>query len=131
MTEKLVGLAHIGINISDAEVSKDFYLNKLNFTLKAEECLPNGLRLIFVDAGSCQLELVCPPGGAGKIPTGVVNHIAIECKHIEQWVEDLKAKGVVFESDKIGVMPDLLGGVKNIFFAGPDGERFEFFEYLS
>ena len=68
MTEKLIGLAHIGIHISDAEVSKDFYLNKLNFTLKAEEDLPNGTKLIFVDAGSCQLELICPPGGAGKLP---------------------------------------------------------------
>ncbi len=131
MTEKLIGLAHIGIHISDAEVSKDFYLNKLNFTLKAEETLPNGTKLIFVDAGSCQLELICPPGGAGKIPAGVVNHIAIECKHIEQWVADLKANGVAFESDAIGEMPGLLGGVKNIFFCGPDGERFEFFEYLS
>lgn len=130
MAEKLIGLAHIGILASDAEVSKDFYLNKLKFVLKAEAELPNGTKLIFCDAGSCQIELVCPPVPAKK-PEGVVSHIAIECENIEQWVEDLKAQGVPFESDKIGVMAELLGGAKNIFLTGPDGERIELWEYTS
>ena len=129
MAEKLIGLAHIGIRIKDAEVSKDFYMNKLNFDLKAD--IDNGgTRLLFLDAGSCQLELICPPGGAEPREAGVIDHIAIECKHIEQWVEDCKARGVEFISE-IATMPGLLGGVKNVFFVGPDGERIEFFEYLS
>ena len=61
MADKLIGLAHIGILASNAEVSKDFYLNTLRFDLKAEHVLPNGTKLIFCDAGSCQIELVCPP----------------------------------------------------------------------
>ena len=28
-------------------------------------------------------------------------------------------------------MPNLLDGVKNIFFCGPDGERIEFFDYVN
>jgi catechol 2,3-dioxygenase-like lactoylglutathione lyase family enzyme len=130
MAEKLIGLAHIGILVADAEVSKDFYLNTLRFDLKAECELPNGTKLVFCDAGSCQIELVCPPVPANK-PEGVVSHIAIECNNIEGWVEELKAKGVKFESDKIGVMADLLGGAKNIFLTGPDGERIELWEYTS
>ena len=128
--EKLIGLAHIGILVTDAEASKDFYLNTLHFDLKAENVLPNGTKLIFCDAGSCQIELVCPPVPAQK-PEGVVSHIAIECKNIEAWVEELKQKGVKFESEHIGVMENLLGGAKNIFLNGPDGERIELWEYLN
>ena len=128
--EKLIGLAHIGIYVADAEVSKDFYLNTLRFDFKAENVLPNGTKLIFCDAGTCQIELICPPVPK-KNPEGVVSHIAIECKNIEKWVEELKAKGVYFESDSVNVMDSLLGGAKNIFLNGPDGERIELWEYLS
>jgi len=130
MSEKLLGLAHIGILVSDADVSKDFYLNTLRFDLKAEHVLPNGTRLVFCDAGSCQIELVCPANPVAK-PEGVVSHIAIECSNIEGWVEELKAKGVRFETGKISVMAELLGGAKNVFINGPDGERIELWEYTS
>ena len=129
MSEKLTGLAHIGIYASNAEVSKDFYLNTLRFDLKEDYTMPNGTRLIFCDAGSCQIELVCKPEPKA-MPEGVVSHIAIECEDIEGWVEELRAKGVPFESDSIGVMADLLGGAKNIFLAGPDGERIELWQYI-
>ncbi|MBR6786897.1 MAG: VOC family protein [Clostridia bacterium] len=128
--ERLLGLAHIGVYVADAEVSKDFYLNKLHFTLKAEQVLPNGTQLIFCDAGSCQIELICPPTPVDR-PEGVVSHIAIACNHIEEWVEALRTQGVQFESDKVQVMDQLLGGAKNIFLRGPDGERIELWEYLN
>lgn len=130
MADKLMGLAHIGILVSDAEASKDFYLNTLHFDLKEDYTLPNGTRLIFCDAGSCQIELICRANHDPK-PEGVVSHIAIECRNIEGWVEELSAKGVRFESDTITVMDQLLGGAKNIFLQGPDGERIELWEYLS
>lgn len=130
MARKLTGLAHIGILVSDVEASKDFYLNTLRFDLKAEHELPSGVKLVFCDAGSCQIELVWMPDHVSK-PEGVVSHIAIECDDIEGWVEELRAKGVKFESDTIGVMSNLLGGAKNIFLAGPDGERIELWEYIN
>ena len=46
-------------------------------------------------------------------------------------LKKLKAQGVQFLSDEVKVAPSLLDGVKNIFFVGPDGERFEFFEYYN
>lgn len=130
MAEKLLGLAHIGIRVTDEEKSKDFYLNTLHFELKAENVLPNGTKIIFCDAGSCQLELICPVKPSQR-PEGVVSHIAIECKNIEGWVEELKEKGVKFESDEIGVIPNLMGGAKNIFLQGPGGERIELWEYMA
>lgn len=129
MNNKLLGLAHIGVYVADAEKSKDFYLNTLRFDLKAENELPNGVKLIFCDAGTCQIELICPPVSMRR-PEGVVSHIAIECKNIEAWVEELRAKGVKFESEQVNVMDGLLGGAKNIFLNGPDGERIELWEYL-
>ena len=130
MARKLSGLAHIGILVTDMEKSKDFYLNTLRFDFKAEHELPNGVKLFFCDAGSCQIELVQMPDPAAK-PEGVVSHIAIECSNIEAWVEELKAKGVKFETENINEMPGLLGGAKNIFLDGPDGERIELWEYTS
>ena len=129
MNNKLFGLAHIGVYVADAEKSKDFYLNTLRFDLKAENELPNGVKLIFCDAGTCQIELICPPAPMQR-PEGVVSHIAIECENIEAWVEELRAKGVKFESEQVNVMDGLLGGAKNIFMNGPDGERIELWEYL-
>ena len=43
-------------------------------------------------------------------------------------IECLKEQGVEFESD-VNYSSVIHGGVKNIFFRGPDGERIEFFEY--
>lgn len=126
---KLINLAHIGIRVKDAEVSKDFYLNTLNFDLKAD--IDNGgTRLIFLDAGSCQLELICPPGGAEPREAGVIDHIAIECDNIEAWYDELKAKNCNIISD-LACIPNLLGGAKNFFMTGPDGERIEIWEYTS
>lgn len=130
MPEKLHGLAHIGIYAADAEASKDFYLNTLRFELKAEHALPNGTKLIFCDSGDCRIELICPPVPAER-PEGVVSHIAIECDHIEDWVKELRGKGVCFESETVSEMPGLLGGAKNIFLRGPDGERIELWEYTA
>ena len=96
MNNKLLGLAHIGVYVADAEKSKDFYLNTLRFDLKAENELPNGVKLIFCDAGTCQIELICPPAPMQR-PEGVVSHIAIECENIEAWVEELRAKCVTGE----------------------------------
>jgi len=128
--EKLLGLAHIGVYVTDSERSKDFYLNTLRFDLKAEHTLPGGTRLVFCDAGSCQIELICPPTPVQK-PEGVVSHIAIECRQIEKWVEELREKGVVFESERVNTMDGLLGGAKNIFLRGPDDERIELWEYMT
>ena len=126
---KLTGLAHIGIFVKDAEISKDFYMNTLNFELKAD--IDNGgTRLIFLDAGSCQLELICPPGGAAAREAGVVDHICIECDNIKEWYDDLKAKNANFVTE-LSYLPNLLGGCANFFITGPDGERLEIWEYTS
>ena len=125
---RLLGLAHIGIMVKDAEVSMDFYMNKLGFELQAvQEMGPT--KLVFLNAGTCQIELVQKPDLEPRQP-GPVDHIAIEVEDIEPLMERLKAQGVRFETETFSFAKDLLGGVRNVFFRGPDDERIEFFDYM-
>ena len=127
MSDYLVkGLAHIGIMTDDAKGCAQFYIDNLDFrpfysyqlgdlVLEFVEC--GGMVLEFVQAGACD-------------HAGVVNHIAIEVQGIEKLVEELRAKGIVFETEEIAKMPSFFpDGVKNIFFTGPAGERVELFDY--
>ena len=126
---KITGLAHIGIKVRDMAASLKFYTEVLGFEKTGEQMFGTS-HLAFLNIGTCILELI--QGAQYEERTaGQVDHIAVEVKGIETLVEKLKAQGVQFLSDEVNVAPSLLDGVKNIFFVGPDGERFEFFEYYN
>lgn len=126
---KMLGLAHIGIMVTDMDKSIDFYQNVVGLELMNVEHLGD-TTLAFLKVGSCILELVGRAGAESR-PAGVVDHIAIETRNTKAVVEALKAKGVQFETAEVGFNDELMGGIANIFFAGPDGERIELFEYLN
>jgi len=120
---KILGLAHIGIFVKDIDKSIDFY-KRLGFTLDNEE--KPSIRLAFMSAGSCLIELV----EKSDIPTrsaGVVDHIAVTVDDIEAAIANARAQGIQIDA-AVNTM-NILGGIKNVFFEGPDGERLEFFEY--
>jgi len=124
MKTNILGLAHIGIYVKDINKSIDFY-KRLGFTLDNEEQTPSGTQLAFLSAGTCLIELI---GVNEEGIAGVVNHIAMTVDNIEQAVVTAKANGIDIDASLIMDVP-ILGGIKNVFFAGPDGERLEFFEY--
>ena len=126
---KITGLAHIGIKVKDMDASLRFYTEVLGFELTHKQQSGTTI-LAFLNIGTCLLELIQSAVYEERTP-GQVDHIAVEVKGIEALVDDLRAKGVHFLADEINVAPGLLDGVKNIFFTGPDGERFEFFEYYN
>ncbi|MBQ8952854.1 MAG: VOC family protein [Clostridia bacterium] len=126
---KITGLAHIGVKVKDIDASIKFYTEVLGFELTHKQKSGTSI-LAFLNIGTCLLELIQSAVYEERTP-GQVDHIAVEVKGIEALVEDLRAKGVHFLADEINVAPGLLDGVKNIFFTGPDGERFEFFEYYN
>ena len=126
---KITGLAHIGIKVKDMEESIKFYTEVLGFELTSQQQLGTS-HLAFLNIGTCLLELI-QSAVYEERTAGQVDHIAVEVKGIEALVEKLKAQGVKFLSDNVNVAPTLLDGVKNIFFVGPNGERFEFFEYYN
>jgi len=121
---KITGLAHVGIFVREINKSINFY-KRLGFTLDKEE--KTTVKLAFLSAGNCLIELV----EKKDIPVrdvGVIDHIAMVVDDIGAAIENAKAQGIDVDASKINSL-DILGGVKNIFFEGPDGERLEFFEY--
>ena len=122
---KITGLAHIGIFVKDIDKSIDFY-QKLGFTLDKEE--KPSIRLAFMSAGSCLIELVEKTDIPART-AGVVDHIALQVDDIDAAISNAQAVGINIDATLINEMK-ILGGIKNVFFEGPDGERLEFFEYL-
>ena len=125
-TGKITGLAHIGVFVKDIDKSIDFY-KRLGFTLDKEE--KPSIRLAFLSAGSCLIELVERKDLSPR-EAGVVDHVAVVVDDISAAIDNAIAQGINIDPAQINQL-DILGGVKNIFFDGPDGERLEFFEYLS
>ena len=115
------GLSHIGIFVTDMERSVDFY-KRLGFTLDNEANIH--VKLAFMSAGTCLIELIEQKDLSR--PAGVIDHIAMEVDDIEAAVAQAKANGIMIDAEINSV--DILGGIKNVFFQGPDGERLEFFE---
>ena len=118
----ITGLSHIGIYVNSMEDSIDFY-ERLGFNLDREEDI--GVRLAFLSAGSCIIELIEKPH---ERSAGIVDHIALTVSDIEAAVAAAVKKGIEIDAGAIkGV--SVMGGVRNVFFHGPNGERLEFFQY--
>ena len=124
---KLIGLAHIGVMVKDIDASLDFYTNTLGFEIQSVQDLGR-TKLVFLQAGTCVIELV-PVNETEDRQAGPVDHICLEVEDIGPFVERLKAKGVKLEKETYSDV-GLFGGIRNIFFRGPDDERIEFFDYL-
>ncbi len=123
---KVTGLAHIGVKVKDIEASKKFYTELLGFQIDDENDLGR-VKLAFLSNGNCLIELI----SADSVPSepGQIDHICVEVEGIDELVAELKGKGIAFDGD-VSYSAAIRGGIKNIFFKGPDGERIEFFDYM-
>ena len=130
MAKGLTGLAHIGVRVSDMQRSLEFYVNDLGMELTNKYERAGGTILAFVQAGTCILELIYSPKVDVKaLSAGQVDHVCFECDDIASYMARLEGKVELITP--IGEMPDIMGGAKNVFFQGPDGERIELFEFTS
>lgn len=128
MKGKVQGLHHIGIKVKNAEASAKFYQELLEFELTND--FRNGeSHLMFLRAGSCVLELI-ERKDIAPLPAGHIDHVALTVENIEKMVERLREHNVEFVTPEIGYAHWIFGGVKNVFFLGPDGERIELFEVV-
>lgn len=129
----LEGLAHIAVYTDDIEKSIEFYEDILCFECADRYELNRAdgvLKIAFIVMGDVVIELLQPPTGTqGMSRNGVCQHIAIQVTGIDEIVESMKELGVEFETAEAGLIPEMFGGSKSIFFAGPSGERLELFEY--
>ena len=123
-------LEHVGVMVSDMEVSVDFYQNVLGLDLLDRFAANETTELAFLgDSASGQVivELIC--GKDNHFPNeGKVHHIAFTVDDIEAEIERLKELKVVFTNDSISTLPN---GSRYIFFKGPDGESLELFQHQS
>ncbi len=107
--------------VSDQERAKDFYVNKLGFTLKVEQQMGPDFRWVEVapDGAETSISLARPfPGMEGAVgrPTGMI----FDSRNVQQLYETLKARGVNFTQVPT---PQPWGGVE-AQFADPDGNVF-------
>lgn len=123
---------HVGLMVSDIEVSKRFYCDVLGFQVDYENTLGSAgeVKLAFLSNGTSAIELVQRPGYQ-KRANGPVDHLAFRVTGIEAVKARLSANGVVFEQEKPNYAAHMFeNGQYWIFFAGPDGERLELNERL-
>ena len=120
---------HIAIIVSDYEVSKDFYVNKLGFQIVRENFRPerNDWKLDLKINETTELEIFGvknPPARVTRPEAAGLRHLAFFTDNIEETVSELKEKGIVTEPIRV----DEFSGEKFTFFADPDGLPIELHE---
>lgn len=129
----LTGLAHIALYTKDLEVSLAFYgmLGGVVFD-QADVKKPAGTNHIkLVQMPGFVLEIIEPHDGSPVTAEGgLFPHIALEVDDVDAAVAELKALGInTFRTAEPNSMP-IFGGIRNIFFYGPDGELLELLQHL-
>lgn len=120
---------HIAIIVSDYEVSKDFYVNKLEFQIVRENFRPerNDWKLDLKINEITELEIFGvknPPARVTRPEAAGLRHLSFFTDNIEETVAELKEKGIVTEPIRV----DEFSGKKFTFFADPDGLPIELHE---
>ncbi|WP_456277520.1 SMU1112c/YaeR family gloxylase I-like metalloprotein [Bacillus sp. AK128] len=120
---------HVAIICSDYTQSKDFYVNKLGFTILNEthRAERDSYKLDLIVGDTYQIELFSfdnPPQRPSYPEAVGLRHLAFEVENIEAAVNELKAKGIVLEPIRV----DELTGKRFTFFEDPDHLRLEIYE---
>jgi lactoylglutathione lyase len=117
---------HVGINVSDMEKSLRFYGDIFGFKVRRRSKLADTVELAFMaHPGEPDFEIELIAGPVMEHDEGKVNHLAFRVSNMEETVQQLREKGVQFDTPEPRTV---LGDVKIIFFKGPDGEKLELVE---
>lgn len=120
---------HIAIIVSDYARSKDFYVNKLGFTVIRENFRPekNDWKLDLRVNETTELEIFGvsnPPKRVTRPEAAGLRHLAFYTEDIEKTVAELKGMGIEVEPIRV----DEFTGTRFTFFADPDGLPLELHE---
>ena len=120
---------HIAIIVSDYARSKDFYVNKLGFTVIRENFRPekNDWKLDLRVNETTELEIFGvsnPPKRVTRQEAAGLRHLAFYTEDIEKTVAELKGMGIEVEPIRV----DEFTGTRFTFFADPDGLPLELHE---
>lgn len=127
-------LAHIAIYTTDLERSIAFYETLGgSCAMRGEVQKPTGVnQLAMISLMDFQIELIQPGDGTAVTQAGgLIPHFAIEVEDLPLVVNTMRAIGIgEFCTEQPNVMPELFGGLQNIFFRGPSGEMIELVEHF-
>ncbi|MBS5149522.1 MAG: VOC family protein [Butyricicoccus pullicaecorum] len=128
------GLAHIAVYTTDLACSIRFY-EALGgtCTMRGEVQKKTGVnQLAMIHLLDFEIELIEPRDGTVVTTEGgVIPHFAIEVENLPLVVDSMRAMGIdTFCTEQQNVMPELFGGLQNIFFRGPSGEMIELIEHF-
>ena len=125
----LSAIHHVAIIVSDYEASKEFYVNKLGFSIIRENYRPErkdwklDLRL----SDSVELEIFAeenPPKRVNRPEACGLRHLAFQVDCVKETVNELAARGIVCEPVRV----DTYTGKRMTFFFDPDGLPLELHE---
>lgn len=125
----LSAIHHIAIIVSDYPRSKDFYVNKLGFSMIRENYRPDKgdwkLDLRINDDTELEIFSVAnPPARVTHPEAAGLRHLAFRVENIEKTAAELEALGIPVEPIRM----DDYSGRKFTFFADPDGLPLELHE---
>ncbi len=125
----LSAIHHIAIIVSDYAVSRDFYVNKLGFSVIRENYREDkkDWKLDLQVNPTTELEIFAPENPPKRLsyPEACgLRHLAFATENIEETVRELQSKGIECEP----IRTDTFTGRKMTFFADPDGLPLELHE---
>lgn len=130
----LSAIHHVAIIVSDYQASKDFYVNKLGFSIIRENYRPERndwkLDLRLGEAGDLnpiELEIfgvVNPPKRISHPEACGLRHLAFKVDDVEDTVKELEKLDIECEPIRV----DTFTGKKMTFFRDPDGLPLELHE---
>ncbi len=125
---KLSAIHHIAIIVSDYDVSKNFYVNKLGFDVIRENYREarNDWKLD-LKCGDIELEIFGesdPPKRVSRPEACGLRHLAFRVESVEETVKALETLGIICEP----IRTDDYNGKRMTFFSDPDGLPLELHE---
>jgi catechol 2,3-dioxygenase-like lactoylglutathione lyase family enzyme len=110
---KPLSVHHVSVNVSDPEVSIEFYTDVLGGTVRDDR--PDfGIGGAWIDLGTTQVHLI-----ETEVPPNLGQHFAVLVDDVDEAVRDLRTKGLEVEDARI-VGPD-----RQTFIDDPDGNAIE------
>mgnify|MGYP003582919321 FL=1 len=120
---------HVAIICSNYELSKDFYVNKLGFSILAEvyRAERKSWKLDLAVNGIYQIELFSfenPPQRPSRPEAQGLRHLAFEVDDVKEVAKVLNERGIGTEPIRV----DEYTGKQFTFFTDPDGLPLEIYE---
>ena len=111
---------HVAVIVSNFEISKDFYVNKLGFQIIHQiDRAERQSQVIYLDAGNMIVELFFfpnPPKRPSYPEACGLRHLAFDVENFDETISKLNALGIETEA----VRADERTGKKMTFFKDPD-----------